>query len=446
MFPNPQSALPLPPRPDLEHYRKLAKELVRACRSGEHAAEGSVAVTSREIRQWASSWISGLVKHLDLDGDVPKSWTDEVASFAARAMTGPDNCTLAIAQFIVARSHGFPSWPKFADHLRDLAKRDSRISNFEAAVEAIVAGDASKLRRLLKKEPELVRQRSTREHRATLLHYVSANGVEGYRQRTPKNTVEIARILLDAGAEVDAVANVYDGDCTTLGLAATSVHPYRAGVQNELMQLLLDRGAAIHRPKLAGDQASLITACFANGRTDAARYLADHGAPLDIEAAAGLGRMVEVREFFDDQGELKAPTTKHAMQRGFLWACAGGHNDVIEFLLERGVDLTEMADTNEAALHMAVIGGNVSTVKLLMERGAPLEQRNGYRGTPLEQAGYSFMHCDVGTDYLPVFEALLSAGATIQTGWLEWVDNVKSRSPAEKQQLAELLRRFGASD
>jgi hypothetical protein len=44
------------------------------------------------------------------------------------------------------------------------------------------------------------------------LHYCSANGVEGYRQKTPKNIVEITRILLEAGAEVDARADVYGGD------------------------------------------------------------------------------------------------------------------------------------------------------------------------------------------------------------------------------------------
>ena len=30
MYPNPQEALPLTPRPNLEHYRKLAKDLVKA--------------------------------------------------------------------------------------------------------------------------------------------------------------------------------------------------------------------------------------------------------------------------------------------------------------------------------------------------------------------------------------------------------------------------------
>jgi hypothetical protein len=34
MFPNPQSALPLPPRPNLEQYKKLAKDLVKVCKTG----------------------------------------------------------------------------------------------------------------------------------------------------------------------------------------------------------------------------------------------------------------------------------------------------------------------------------------------------------------------------------------------------------------------------
>jgi len=38
MYPNPQEALPLAPRPNLEQYRKLAKDLVKACRSQDLAA------------------------------------------------------------------------------------------------------------------------------------------------------------------------------------------------------------------------------------------------------------------------------------------------------------------------------------------------------------------------------------------------------------------------
>ena len=74
------------------------------------------------------------------------------------------------------------------------------------------------LKRILRDNPTLIRARSSREHGATLLHYVSANGVEGYRQRTPKNIVAIARLLLDAGAEVDATADVYGGGGDDAGI------------------------------------------------------------------------------------------------------------------------------------------------------------------------------------------------------------------------------------
>ena len=110
------------------------------------------------------------------------------------------------------------------------------------------------LKRLLDENPQLIRARSTREHQATLLHYVSANGVEGYRQKTPNNAAKVAEILLQAGAEVDAEAQVYDGGATTLGLAATSIHPEQAGVQDRLMEILLEHGAAIDHRIGAGNQ------------------------------------------------------------------------------------------------------------------------------------------------------------------------------------------------
>ena len=67
---------------------------------------------------------------------------------------------------------------------------------FEAAVDAVVDGDAAALRSLLTQHADLMRARSTRRtcfdppvHAATLLHYVAANGVENHRQRTPGNAL-----------------------------------------------------------------------------------------------------------------------------------------------------------------------------------------------------------------------------------------------------------------
>src|SRR5262245_4083201 len=222
-------ALPLAPRPNLGQYKKLAKDLQHACKSGVAGA----------VRAWASELIDRLARlqgtkitddmreGLDRAAQrIEQRWTKFIASGDRRG-----RCRLADAQYFVALEHGFTSWPKFSAHLEMLAQRGSPVSNFEAAVDAIVAGHAPALRALLRKHPELARARSTREHRSTLLHYVSANGVEDFRQKTPANIVEITRMLLEAGAEVNATSRAYGGQSTALGLASTSIHPEQAGVQ-----------------------------------------------------------------------------------------------------------------------------------------------------------------------------------------------------------------------
>ena len=114
MYPNPQEALPLTPRPNLEHYRKLAKDLVKVCRSGQGTA----------IRGWAIRWIDRLStlqqrpKTLQKADDIEAS-AGRVEEFARKQFSG-GKCSLSMAQFVVARAHGFASWPKFASHLRSL--------------------------------------------------------------------------------------------------------------------------------------------------------------------------------------------------------------------------------------------------------------------------------------------------------------------------------------
>jgi hypothetical protein len=171
--------------------------------------------------------------------------------------------------------------------VEELACGHSPEWQFEAAADAIVGGDVETLRNLLRENPELVRTLSTREHRSTLLHYVSANGIQAFRQKTPKNIVEIAKLLLDAGADVNAESEAYGGRSTTLSLTATSYHPESAGVQLSLLDLLIERGAVIDGPGAK----RAVNDCLHNGRGEAAEYLATCGARLDLEGAAGVGRL-----------------------------------------------------------------------------------------------------------------------------------------------------------
>ena len=102
---------------------------------------------------------------------------------------------------------------------------------FARAIRAIIGDDAAALRAELAAAPDLIHARSGSSHRATLLHYVAANGIEDALQRPVPAADEIARVLLAAGAEVDATCDAYEGRYpTTLALLVSSEHPARAGV------------------------------------------------------------------------------------------------------------------------------------------------------------------------------------------------------------------------
>jgi hypothetical protein len=396
MYPNPQDVLPLPARPNLEQYKKLAKDLVKACRSGAPEA----------IREWADRW--------------PEQ-APLIDAFARHTLTSRD-CALTGAQFVIARAHGFESWPGFAAHLDGLGRAASPVSMFEAAAEAVVAGDVATLQRLLREQPALIRARSTREHRATLLHYAAANGVENYRQQTPRNAAAIAQTLLAAGAEVDAEAEMYGGGCTTLGLVATSIHPERAGVQNALMQLLIDHGAVIDRPGAVGNNHSFVVGCLANGRGPAAEYVAARGARLDLEGAAGLGRLDLVSSHFNPDGTLKPPATATQMHEGFAWACSYGRTEVVEFLLDRGVPIdAAVRHDGQTGLHWAAVGGHSDLVSLLLDRRAPVDVVDAtYQGTPLSWALHGWSDPPYGTArdrYYDIVARLVRAGATVRPQW-----------------------------
>ena len=429
MFPNAQDALPLPRRPSLESYKELAKDLLKTCKLRDQDA----------IVEWAENWVTALAKQSGIKFIRPlpviaARWTDQVAGFVQRNLKEHDGrCRLADAQLMIARTHGFDSWARFSKHLKGLSQKDSAIARFEAAADAVIKGDLKKVKRLLRDDPSLVHARSTREHGATLLHYVSANGVEGYRQKTPVNIVEIAELLLKAGAEVDAEADVYGGGSTTLGLVATSVHPFRAGVQNPLMQVILDYGASIDHKTSAGNRQSSVLGALANGRPEAAAYLAERGARLNLEAAAGVGRLDVVKSYFKEKGSRRTKRTQKQLRSAFLYACGYTQEDVVEFLLDQGADLADGGRDGQTPLHCAVIHGRLQMVKLLLKHKAPLEAHNMYGGTVLGQTLWSAAHGGNPKVYAEIIETLISAGA-----------KVPPRHVPVNKPIDDLLRRYGS--
>ncbi len=286
---------------------------------------------------------------------------------------------LADAQTVIAREYGFESWSALAD-FADAGRHDDAVGRFEAAVEAVVSGDVGTLRSLLRDHPELARARSPRRHQATLLHYIAANGVEACRQKTPANAVEVAKTLLDAGAEVNALADMYDAKCATLSMLVSSCHPANAGLQVALAETLLDCGAAIVDPGSRG-QSAIITA-LAFGYLDTAEALARRAAPSDdLAAAAGLGRLADVIRLFP-------AADAESKQIAFALAAQHGHADVVELLLDADEDPNRFNPkgfhAHSTPLHQAALGGHANVVRLLVEHGARLDIPDTvYQGTPL---------------------------------------------------------------
>jgi hypothetical protein len=326
----------------------------------------------------------------------------------------------ADARAIIVDNHRFATWDEFEAFARELRDETSSTAQFEAAVNAVVSGDEAELDRLLRARPELIHARSKRSHHSTLLLYVGANGVEGFRQKTPKNAVRIAERLLAAGADVDAVGDMYRGT-TTLGLVATSVHPVNAGVQAELIDVLIRAGASLdHAVAPDYTHGRVVNACLANGRGEGAALVAERGAELDLEGAAGVGRLDIVKSFFDDHGRVTPDTSREQLLRGCFWASNYGRLAVVEFLLGQGIDPAESLG-NETMLHGAALGGHADIVRILIARDAPIDVADDhYHATPLGWALHGWAHRTEGSPaepYYAVVRQLVAAGARVEAEW-----------------------------
>lgn len=241
----------------------------------------------------------------------------------------------------------------------------------------MIAGDVAALAAMLDADPELVRARSARPHRATLLHYIAANGVEDERQRTPPNAVAVAKFLLDAGAEVDALADMYGTQCTALSMLVSSAPPAAAGLQTALAMTLVDGGASL-------EGAVLMALAF--GYLDTATALAERGAPLEFAALAGLGRL-------DDVTRLLPSADAHSRHVALALAAQHGHAATVRLLLDAGEDPNRYNPApyhaHATPLHQAVWSNHAEVVRLLVERGARLDIRDTiHRGTALDWAVY----------------------------------------------------------
>jgi len=327
--------------------------------------------------------------------------------WAQKRMTEAEVRAVAIdrddAKLALARWYEFKDWPALTDYAASVMPDDSPITRFETAVEAVINGAETTLQSLLASHPDLLRERSTRVnnfdppmHRSTLLHYIAANGVEGHRQKTPPNAVEIATILLKAGAEADALSYAYGGECTTMSLLVSSCHPANAGLQSALVDTLVDFGAAVE-PLGRGTWISPLMTALAFGYRETAETLVRRGAAVEtVGAAAGLGRVDEVTR-------LLPGSSVEDRHRALALAAQHGHVAIVRLLLDAGEDPNRLNPKGNHAhstpMHQAALQGHLEVVRTLVEHGARLDIKDTiWDGTPLGWAVYC--NQPVVADYL----------------------------------------------
>lgn len=151
--------------------------------------------------------------------------------------------------------------------------------------------------------------------------------------------------------------------------------------------------------------------------------------PFFAERADAGGRCWIV-EWFEQGLFANEP---EALAEALACACFLGQTEVARFLLNHGVDVAAGNGTGTNGFHWAANRGQLETVKLLIERRAPLEIKNMYGGTVLGMAVWSAIN-EPRANHLAIIEALLVAGAKVgEAGY-----------PTGNRAVDEVLRRCGA--
>ena len=128
-----------------------------------------------------------------------------------------------------------------------------------------------------------------------------------------------------------------------------------------------------------------------------------------------------------------------AMNEAFAWACFTNRTGDAERLLDKGVNPAKSDKTGLTGFHWAASRGNVETVRMLIERRAPLEQLNMYGGTVLGQTLWSAVN-EARDGQGEVIEMLIKADAQIEQGTVEWWEEQNVPSAETKARIANALR------
>jgi Ankyrin repeats (3 copies) len=343
---------PLPLRPDLGHLKYQARDLLKDVAARDLGA-------AQRFREFHPRFFQAT------DAEI----------FEAHLQ-------LSDAQLTIARESGFQSWPRLKEHIQKPSPPEQldlphhkRIEDpiFRLGVELLDAGDVPGLQLHLQQHPDLTRRRVVFEggnyfRNPTLLEFAAENPIR--HGKLPANIVEVAKVILDAGAEFSAINE-------TLGLVATGRVVRECKVQLALIDLLCAYGA---------DATSALHGAVSHGERDAVNALIRHGAKVDLPVAAALGNMDDVRRLLPS-----APSRERHI--ALALASQSGEVEIVRSLLDAGEDPNRYnpvgCHAHSTPLHQAALAGHLDVVRLLVERGARLDFKDIlWHGTPAGWAKY----------------------------------------------------------
>jgi ankyrin repeat protein len=193
-------------------------------------------------------------------------------------------------------------------------------------VELVKRGDTSAVRARLQ-------QRDAR----TIVSLGEADGTTPLHWAVYQSDAEIARLLIQAGANVRA-ANRYGVQPLTLACANTD---------GELVKMLLDAGADADTSGPDGETALMI--------------------------AARAGVVANVEALLAHRADVNA-SERFRRQTALMWAAAEGHAAVVRTLVAAGADVKAKSANGFTALLFAAREGHIDAVRALLESGSSLDE------------------------------------------------------------------------
>jgi ankyrin repeat protein len=184
---------------------------------------------------------------------------------------------------------------------------------------------------------------------------------------------------------------------------------------DEFMQAAKD-GNVETLKRLAKEDPAVLLSTWSSGETPlmaalyrkhdgAVEWLAASGVPLDIFAAAALGR-VDLLDAFVGAGKVDVNTYSYDGWTPLHLAAFFGQRPAVERLLTAGAELDAVSRNAllNTPLHAAVAGGHVEVSLLLIESAADVNA--------VDAGGHTPLHIAAEAGYVPVAKALLARGAS----------------------------------